>query len=146
VLRNAVRVPPESVFRSRRNQCSGASGKRTEPDDIFGKPVGAILGKYAIGTAPEGSTKLNLRLLARAVRMVLGWRLRGQTWPHPFFDRATRAPSRPLTTVSRTERDALRPLCGPHPLQDAGRTGTPPEYPTRQVVRTAKEGCPHLTA
>ncbi len=30
VLRNAVRVPPESVFRSRRNQCSGASGKRIQ--------------------------------------------------------------------------------------------------------------------
>ncbi len=89
-------------------------GSATGPDDLFGKPVGAILGKYAIGTAPKGSTRLNLRLLARAVSMVLGWRLRGKTWPHPFFDRATRTPSRPLTTLSRAERDALRPLCGPH--------------------------------
>jgi hypothetical protein len=91
------------------------AGAATGPDDIFGKPIGAILGKYATGTAPEGSTKLNVRLVARAVRLVLGWRLRGQTWPHPFFDRSTRAPSRPLTTLSRAERDALRPLCGPHP-------------------------------
>jgi len=85
------------------------------PDDAFGQPLGAIWGKYAIGTPPKGSDKMNLRLLARAVRTILGWRLSGKTWPHPFFDRATRAPNRPLTTLSRAERDALRPLCGPHP-------------------------------
>jgi hypothetical protein len=85
------------------------------PDDVFGKPIGGVLGKFAIGNAPEGSTKLNLGLIARAIRMVLGWRLRGKTWPHPFFDRATRSPNRPVTILSRAERDALRPLCGPHP-------------------------------
>ena len=85
------------------------------PDDVFGKPIGAIQGKYAVGTPPEGSNKLNLRLIARAIRMVLGWRLAGKTWPHPFFDRTTRAPTRPLTTLSRSEREALRPFCGPHP-------------------------------
>jgi hypothetical protein len=84
-------------------------------DGYFGPPVGAIQGKYAVGTAPEGSTKLNLRLLARALRKILGWRLTGRTWPHPFFDRATRAPSYPLTTLTLAERDALRPLCGPRP-------------------------------
>ncbi len=94
-------------------------GSETGPDDLFGKPIGAILGKYAIGTAPKGSTGLNPRLLARAVRMVLGWRLRGKTWPHPFFDRATRRPSRAVTTLSHAERDALRPLCGPRPAAPA---------------------------
>ena len=95
-------------------------GAASGPDDPFGKPIGAILGKFAVGTPPAGSTKLNLRLLARAVRMVLGWRLTGKTWPHPFFDRATRAPKYPLTTLSRAEREALRPLCGPHPAAPAG--------------------------
>jgi hypothetical protein len=90
-------------------------GPDTRPDDVFGHPIGAIQGKYAIGTPPVGASKLNVRLIARAVRMVLGWRLRGKTWPHPFFDRATRSPSRPVTTLSRAERDSLRPLCGPHP-------------------------------
>jgi hypothetical protein len=85
----------------------------TKPDDVFGKPLGGILGKYAIGKPPEGSEKPNLRLIAHAVRLMLGWRLRGKTWPHPFFDRASRSPSRPVTTLSREERDALRPLCGP---------------------------------
>jgi len=89
------------------------------PDATFGEPIGAILGKFAIGTPPAGSTKLNLRLLARALRMVIGWRLRGRAWPHPFFDRATRAPSHPLTILSRSEREALRPRCGPRPMPAA---------------------------
>jgi hypothetical protein len=88
-------------------------------DERFGKPVGAIQGKYAIGDAPEGSTGLNVRLLARVLRLVLGWRLRGQAWPHPYFDRATRAPNRPVTTLSRTEREALRPRCGPCPTEQS---------------------------
>jgi hypothetical protein len=82
------------------------------PDELFGQPIGGIYGKYAVGRAPEGSTRFNPRLIARALRMVLGWRIRGQTWPHPFFERA---PSFPLTTLSPREREALRPLCGPNP-------------------------------
>jgi hypothetical protein len=82
-------------------------------DDLFGPPSGAILGKYAVGGPPEGAGKLNVRMLARVARMVLGWKLGGRTWPHPFFDRATRAPTHAITTLSREEREALRPLCGP---------------------------------
>ena len=91
----------------------------TTPDDVFGKPVGAHLGKFAIGTPPEGSTKLNLRLLGRMLRMIAGWRFKGETWPHPFFDRATRAPVHPVVTLSPAERDALRPHCGPRPTAAA---------------------------
>jgi hypothetical protein len=85
------------------------------PDDFFGKPLGGIQGKYAVGAPPGDSAKLNLGLIVRAVKMVLGWRLRRKVWPHPFFDRRTRQPSRPLTVLSRTERESLRPLCGPQP-------------------------------
>lgn len=85
------------------------------PDHDFGPPIGGILGKFAVGTAPPGSTRPNLRLLARAIRKVLGWKLRGQTWPHPFFDRTTRAPIYSITVLSHDEREALRPLCGPRP-------------------------------
>jgi len=51
--------------------------------------------------------------------MVLGWRLTGRTWPHPFFDRDTGAPSRPVTILSPVERESLRSLCGPRPLNPA---------------------------
>jgi hypothetical protein len=54
-------------------------------------------------------------MILRVIRLVLGWRLRGKTWPHPFFDQATRAPRYPLTILSAAEREALRPFCGPHP-------------------------------
>ena len=83
------------------------------PDEDFGAPLGRILGKYAVGEPPEGSTKPNLRLLASVVRHLLGWKLGGAAWPHPYFDRATRAPNRAVTIVSPAEREALRPLCGP---------------------------------
>jgi hypothetical protein len=86
-----------------------------KPDDLFGHPIGRIYGKYAIGPAPEGSTRLSPWLMARAIRMVLGWRLGGRTWPHPFFERTPRAPKFPVTTLTGTEREALRRLCGPHP-------------------------------
>jgi hypothetical protein len=56
-----------------------------KPDNLFGRPIGRIYGKYAVGSAPEGSTRLSPWLMARAIRMVLGWRMRGRTWPHPFF-------------------------------------------------------------
>jgi hypothetical protein len=89
------------------------------PDDVFGKPIGAIFGKYAIGEAPAGSTRMNLSLMLRAIRMVLGWRLRGRAWPNPFLARETRVPIYPVTVLSPAQREALRPLCGPHPTMRA---------------------------
>jgi hypothetical protein len=47
--------------------------------------------------------------------MVLGWRVRGQTWPHPFFKRDTREPIYPVDVVPQLQREALRRFCGPHP-------------------------------
>ena len=92
------------------------------PDDVFGRPIGAILGKYAIGNPPTASPGMSLPLMLRAVRMVLGWRLRGRAWPNPFFRRDTRAPIYPVTVLSQAEREALRPLCGPHPAVPADGT------------------------
>jgi hypothetical protein len=89
------------------------------PDDVFGPPMGAILGKYAVGEPPTGSTGFNLALMLRAIGRVIGWRIGGKTWPHPFFARETRAPAYPLTVVSQQRREALRALCGPHPTAQA---------------------------
>jgi hypothetical protein len=85
------------------------------PDQVFGAPIGAILGKYAIGKAPAGSTGINLSVLLPAISKVLGWRLRGRTWPHPFFQPKTREPIYPLTVLPPEQREALRRFCGPHP-------------------------------
>ena len=86
-----------------------------KPDDLFGPAIGAIYGKYAVGGAPAGSRGPNLGLFARVICKVLGWRMRGQAWPHPFFQRETRSPDYSLTTLSENEREALRLFCGPRP-------------------------------
>jgi hypothetical protein len=85
-------------------------------DDLLGKPVGSNQLKYAVGGVPEGAPGFGVRFVARSGGFILGWRLRGQTWPHPYFDRATRKPKPPVSVLSREERDALRPLCGPRPV------------------------------
>jgi hypothetical protein len=84
-------------------------------DDVFGPPVGAILGKHAIGEPPPGSTGINLSLLLRALGKLFGWRLSGKAWPHPFFTRDSAQPVYPLYVLSQEEREALRTYCGPHP-------------------------------
>jgi hypothetical protein len=86
----------------------------TGADQIFGAPIGANGGKFATGNPPGHMTKLRASMVIRAVRMVLGWKFGARTWPHPFFDRDTRAPTHPIVTLTRPEREALRPLCGPN--------------------------------
>jgi len=48
---------------------------------------------------------------------VRGWKLRGQTWPHPFFDGRTRAPIYSFTVLSHDEHEALHSRCGPRPAK-----------------------------
>ncbi|MBV8839090.1 MAG: hypothetical protein JO000_21360 [Alphaproteobacteria bacterium] len=85
------------------------------PDATFDKPVGAIQARCAIGTPPNAAQRIAPSLLLRALAKVLGWKLSGKTWPHPFFARDTGAPLYPLTVVSLERRNALRKLCGPRP-------------------------------
>ena len=88
-------------------------------DDVIGAPTGALLGKFAIGEPPAGSTSTNLPLLFRVIARIFGWKFSGKTWPHPLFSRETRAPIHPVTVLSKEQRDALRPFCGPHPTAQA---------------------------
>ena len=84
-------------------------------DGVFGAPIGAILGKYAIGKPPADSTGINLPVLLRAITKVLGWRLRGRAWPNPFFQPKTREPAYPIAVLAEAQRETLRSLCGPKP-------------------------------
>jgi hypothetical protein len=129
-----LRLTPKGLYRWYASCCKTPLGNTVSPaipfvgiiaqafaasDETFGRPIGAILGKFATGTPPAGSTKPNWGLYARAIRMVVGWRLTRRTWPHPFFDRTTRRPTYPLTTLTAAEREALRRLCGPRPVASA---------------------------
>lgn len=129
-----LRLSPNGLFRWHATCCNTPIGNTLGPaipfvglvaqtfdggsriaDDVFGPPIGAILGKYAIGQAPAGSTGINLTVVLRAITKVLGWRLRGRAWPHPFFQPKTREPIYPIKVLSQEQREALRPLCGPRP-------------------------------
>jgi hypothetical protein len=96
---------PFEVFR-------GAPDARRR-DAVFGKVRGVAGAQHATGGL-EGAPRLPLGLILHAVWRVLGWKLGGKTWPHPFFERASRAPLHPVTTLRPEERDALRPKCGPN--------------------------------
>ncbi|WP_437648343.1 DUF6151 family protein [Sorangium sp. So ce362] len=134
----AVRLTPKGTYRWYASCCKTPLGDTWTPrlpfvglatelfqqspsavpcDEVFGAPRGWLFGKFAIGEPPPGSVKPNVRLIARTIRKVLGWKVRGKTWPHPFFDRASGNPAWPVTVLSTAERDALRPLCGPRPAR-----------------------------
>jgi hypothetical protein len=90
-----------------------AADAQAGADSVFG-PAKGVYGKHAIGTPPEGTTKFTPWLVvARMVWCLVSWRFRGLGVPNPFFDSATRQPQFPVLVLSNTERDALRPLCGP---------------------------------
>jgi hypothetical protein len=127
-----VRLTPKGLYRHYASCCNTPIGNSLRPgvpfvgilardfesepggaDALFGEPLGGIFGKFATGTPPEGSTKLNPRMLIKCAGAILSWRFSGRAWPHPFFDRATRSSNRPLTILSDAERAALRVHCGP---------------------------------
>jgi hypothetical protein len=133
-----LRLSPKGLFRFHTTCCNTLIGNTLSPaipfvgivaqafdsnpktvDGVFGPPIGAILGKYAIGKPPADSTGINLSVLLRAITKVLGWRLRGRAWPHPFFQHKTREPAYPLTVLPQAQRETLRPLCGPKPAGHA---------------------------
>jgi hypothetical protein len=85
------------------------------PNEVFGRPLRAIMGEFAVGEPPLGSRGIGAALMVRSIAKVLGWRLTGRAWPRPFLDRLTRKPIFPVTALSTDQREALCPLCGPKP-------------------------------
>jgi hypothetical protein len=124
-----VRLTPKGLYRCYASCCNTPLGNtggpaipfvgvlteafqsdRQLPDVVFGKPIGTIKGEYAIGEPPPGSKGVSLSLIVRSIAKVLGWRLSGRAWPNPYFDRSTRKPIYPVTSLSPEQR-ALCALC-----------------------------------
>ncbi len=91
----------------------GAADVRFE--DVFGRSRAGTLEKFAIGTPSGTSRRDQLRMLAHVLPLLLGWKLRGRGWPHPFFDQKTKEPRAPVSILPATERAPLRARCGPTP-------------------------------
>jgi len=86
-------------------------------DEVFGKVRGRALGKWAIGGPPAGSAGFPFRMIIHAFAKVLGWKLSGKSWPHPYFDQDSRQPRYSVTVLRPSEREALRAKCGPDPVE-----------------------------
>jgi hypothetical protein len=129
-----VRLSPKGIYRWHSSCCNTPLGNTASPaipfvgivsaafetdgqtvDALFGKPRGAIKGEYAVGDAPPGSRGIGFALMLRSIAKVLGWRITGKTWPHPFFSRDDAKALYPVTILTVEERLALRPFCGPQP-------------------------------
>jgi hypothetical protein len=82
---------------------------------VLGPVQGTVFAKFAIGGVPPGARVFDFGLMLRASRRILGWKLRGRAWPHPFFDRGVAEPRYAVKTLTREQRDALRAKCGPSP-------------------------------
>ena len=128
----AVRLHPKGLYRWYSSCCKTPLGNTMSPsvpfigigrqaleaeapDQTFGPVRAWLQAKYAVGTPPNAVKTVSLPFLGRTLRLLVSWKLRGKSWPHPFFDRASKAPVRPVPVLSKAERDALRPLCGPRP-------------------------------
>lgn len=83
-----------------------------DPDALFGPPTGFVHGEDALGDdapgASPGAKGVPFSILARTILKIIGWRLRGRAWPHPYFDRATKRPLFPVQVLAPERREALR--------------------------------------
>jgi hypothetical protein len=119
-----VRLNPKGLYRYYASCCKTPLGNTMTPsipfigivhealraplDETFGPIRARLQAQYAKGEPPGSVKTVNLPFMARTLRLILGWKLRGRAWPHPFFDKTTRAPIRSLPVLSASERDALR--------------------------------------
>lgn len=126
----SVRLSDNGLFRWYANCCNSPVGNTLRPsipfvgilvhafaggpsaaDTTFGPSRGYAFGEHATGALPADAQRFPLRMVIRALARVLSVRMRGETWPHPFFARDGR-PRFPTQVLNAAERDALRPLCG----------------------------------
>jgi hypothetical protein len=87
------------------------AGGPAAADITFGPARGYAFAEHATGALPADAKRFPLGMMVRALARVLRVRLRGGTWPHPFFARDG-GPLFPIQVLDAAERDALRPLCG----------------------------------
>ena len=82
-------------------------------EELFGPVNERMQARYAIGPwPPRSQAKVSFGFLLRVLKFIFLGKLRGQLKPSPFFDSADKPLVEP-TVLTTSEREALRPLCGP---------------------------------
>jgi hypothetical protein len=78
--------------------------------DALGPIRTRVFRQFAVGDrdAIPPNDQPQWRMLLRMMRLVLGWRVRGDHKRSPFFDAATSVPLATPQVLSKAERDALR--------------------------------------
>jgi hypothetical protein len=133
----AVRLSPRGLYRFYARCCKTPLGNMVGPvlpfvgfahevfrdlkdanarDAAFGAVRGEVFGEFACGM-PDGArkpSKPSLGMMAHVAGLLVRWKLGGHTWPSPFFEKGRKDPVPPVHVLTRAERDALRPLCGPN--------------------------------
>jgi hypothetical protein len=83
-------------------------GSGRSRDDVIGKPLAHIFGKYAVGGVPPGAhPRVALGLMPRFARLLFGWWIAGKGEPSAFFDPKTKAPRAKPRVLSAAERQAV---------------------------------------
>jgi hypothetical protein len=77
-------------------------------DTSFGSPIGVVHLDDAAGSTKHGSRGVPLSILIRTVLKIIGWRLRGRAWPHPYFDRTTKRSHFPVNILPSAHRESIR--------------------------------------
>jgi hypothetical protein len=129
-----LRLTPKGLYRWHTSCCNTPIGNTLGPaipfvgivakafdhgtqraDDVFGKPVGAILGKYAVGEPPAGSTGISLSFLLRSLGKVLvaaRWQGLAASVLQARNARADLSADRAVARRARGIASALRPASG----------------------------------
>jgi hypothetical protein len=124
-----LRLSPKGLYRFYSRCCSTPLGNVLNTRvpfvgierQAFQGELGAAFGPARFTIKEESATRAvpkpsPLRMaaeLARVAGLLLGWKLGGRSFPHPFYERGATEPKVPVRLLSRDEREALRPLCGP---------------------------------
>ncbi len=79
------------------------------PDEVLGKPLGYIHGRFAVGgLPPHAHPRTSFGLIVRIAGRLLGWWMMGKGVPSPFFDSKTNGPRVEPRVLTQAERNALR--------------------------------------
>jgi hypothetical protein len=84
------------------------AGDGRSRDEVLGPVRGYLYLREAVGSLPPHARESSMRVIARVLRLALGWWLRGKGKPSVFFDPRTGRPRAEPQVLRADERGALK--------------------------------------